>query len=110
MSTPEWGIFDRLDELEKIILEQMEKTDTIEPTLKDTSTTARDARILALNAYAWAFFASAIEALNPRALKDTAIDSLRPAELSPKTREAVEEVLIKICELIEEVKRGETSL
>ena len=34
---PEWSIFDRLDEVEKITLEQMEKTDTIEPTLKNTT-------------------------------------------------------------------------
>ena len=84
----------------------MEKTDTAEPTLKDTSIMARDARILAFNAYALAFLTSAIEAPNPRALKDSAIDSLKPAKLSPKTQEIIEEVLIKACEFIEKAKAG----
>ena len=104
MSTPEWSIFDRLDELENITLKLMEQTDTAEPTLKKTSATARDARILALNAFAWAFFASAIKSPNPTALKDAAIDSLKPAQLSPEILESLEEILIKICDILEKAK------
>ena len=82
----------------------MEQTDTAEPTLKNTLATARDARILSLNALALAFFASAKESPNPRALKDAVIDSLEPAELSPEIREFLEEILIKICDILEEAK------
>ena len=104
MSTPEWALFDRLDELEDITLKLMEKADITEPTLKNTSATARDARILALNALALAFFASAKESPNPRVLKDAVIDSLKPAELSLEIREFLEEILIKICDILEEAK------
>ena len=56
MSEPEWSLFDRLDELESITLQLMEKADTAEPTLKGTSTIAKDARILAIFALSTAFF------------------------------------------------------
>jgi len=104
MSTPEWSIFDRLDELENITLELMEKADTSEPTLKDTSTMARDAIILALFAFGAAFLESATDVQNPRAQKDRYISSLKQVGLSPKMLEVTERVLIQMCELIEEAK------
>ncbi len=106
MSTSEWSIFDRLDELEEITLNIMEKTDSAEPRLKDTLITTRGTWMLAFNAYALAFLAGAVDAPNPRALKDAAIDSFQHPELSPKTQEVIEEVLIKACEFIEKAETG----
>lgn len=54
---PEWSIFDRLDELEDITLKLMEKADTTEPTLRKTSSTTRDAHLLAELAFIIAFSA-----------------------------------------------------
>ena len=56
---PEWGIFDRLSELEDITLKLMEKDDTIEPTLKNIAVIAEDARIIAK----WALTLSAAWAI-----------------------------------------------
>ncbi len=104
MSTPEWSIFDRLDELEDITLKLMEKTDVTEPSLKDTSTMATDAIILALFVLGTAFLESATNVQNPRAQKDHYIDSFKQVGLSPKILEGAEKVLIQMCELIEEAK------
>ena len=45
--TPKFFIFDRIDELENITLELMDKTSSVEPTLKSTSESANDAVKLA---------------------------------------------------------------
>ena len=108
MGTPEWSIFDRLDELEKITLEQMEKADTIEPTLKNTATAAKDARNLALFSLAMSFmsFALAAHLENPRKLKDSYIKGLKHLRLNQKLLEVVDSSLIEMCELLEETKTG----
>jgi len=103
---PEWSIFDRLDEVEKITLEQMEKTDTIEPTLKNTATRAKDASLLAFVALGMGFMASAIDYPNPRELKDHYIHALNRLDLSERALKIVENVLIKLCELIEKGGTG----
>ena len=101
---PEWHLFDRLDELEKIILEQMEKTDTIEPALKNTVTTAKDASTIALFALGTGFMAIAQDFPNPRALKDRYIRSLNGVGLSQRMSKIAENVLIEMCELIEKAR------
>jgi hypothetical protein len=106
MTTHEWSIFDRLDEVEKITLEQMEKTDAIEPTLKNTATRAKDASLLAFFALGMGFMASAIDYPNPRELKDRYIHALKRLGLSERALKITENVLIETCELIE---KGGTS-
>ena len=44
---PEWSLFERLDELENITLELMDKPDDTEPTLSEIQTTLNDAHNLA---------------------------------------------------------------
>ncbi len=104
MSKPEWSIFDRLDELEGITLELMEKAETAEPTLKETTVSARDARILAIFALGTAFAVSAGDVQNPRALKDGYISNLKQVGLSQKMLGVAEKVLIEMCKLIEKAK------
>jgi len=109
MSKPEWHIFDRLDELENITLELMEKADTTEPSLKNTSARAHDASILALFALVTAFGAVASDVQNPRALKDGYIVNLKRAGLSQKMLELAGNVLVQMCKLIEETETGKQS-
>jgi len=52
---PEFFIFDRIDELERISLELMEDTGLTKPTLKQTQLTAKDALILAEMAFILTF-------------------------------------------------------
>ncbi len=106
MDTPEWSIFDRLDEIEDITLKLMEKADITEPTLKDTTTIAREARILAWYGIGMGFLETAQDLPNPRALKDNIIRSLNNLGLSQRTLKTMEEMLIKMCEVIEEAKTG----
>ena len=106
MSTPEWDFFNRIEDLEQVTLELMEKADTSEPTLKKTSTRATDARVLAFFAFVTAFGALAIatDVENPRELKDNYIANLKQSGLSSKMLELVEKLLIETCELIEKAK------
>ena len=61
---------------------------------------------MALSALVEVFEVMAIDAPNPRALKDTYVGHLKLMGLSPKTLKLVEKVLIKVCELIEKDKTG----
>ena len=98
---PEWHLFDRLSELEDITLKLMEKADTTEPTLKETTALARDAFMLAILAFGSSFAADAIKAGNPRALKDRDIATFKKLGVSEETLKDVEEILVHICEELE---------
>ena len=104
MSTPEWSIFDRLEELEDITLKLMEKTETAEPTLKSVSTVAKDASILARYAILFAFTSSvADKSDDPRRLKDTYIEFLKRAGLSEEQLKRLRDRLVTVCEIIKEM-------
>ena len=103
---PEWHFFDRLNELEKIALELMEKTDTTEPSLKNATIRATDASIVALFALGSTFMVTASDVSNPRALKDRYINALEQSGLSQRMLGIAKRFLIKMCELIE---KGGTS-
>ncbi len=106
MTTPEWNIFSRLEELEDITLKIMEKAETTAPTLNDIATTAKDARNLAIFGVAMSFVSFALSAHleNPRKLKDSYIKGLKHLRLNQKLLEVVDSSLIEICELLEETK------
>jgi len=101
MSTPEWSIFARLDELEDITLKLMEKADTTEPTLKDTSTVARDARILAELAFILGFGAYIHYASKPIELKDKLLGAFKKQGLSGEILDSLEKFMTARCEDIE---------
>ena len=101
---PEWSVFDRLDELEKITLEQMEKTDTIEPTLKEVSRLLKDAIILATYALYFNFTITSKDR-DARKLKDGYISILKNTGLSKSSLESVHESLITLCEAIEKKQK-----
>ncbi len=106
MGTPEWSIFDRLDELEDITLKLMEKADTAEPTLKGTSTVARDASILASYAFALGVGHQILKVSNPRATKDKCIQLLKEAGLSEQIVNKLDGWLVKACEAQEKKRRS----
>ena len=83
---PEWGIFDRLDELEKITLELMEKTDTTEPTLKDTAVLAEVAFLLGVGFHI-------VEARDSMLAKNVSMDILKAAGLSEGKLDAMDKLL-----------------
>ena len=101
---PEWSIFDRLDEVEKITLELMEKADTTEPTLKEASILLKDAIILATYALYFHFVITS-KGRDARKLKDGYIGVLKSAGLSKSSLESIHESLIKLCEAIEEKQK-----
>ncbi len=101
MSTPEWSIFDRLEELEDITLKLMENADTTEPNLKNTSVVARDAIILARAGFTLAFVSAAAGVSNPRELKDRCIHLFRGVGLSKRMLDSMEEFMLSVCESAE---------
>lgn len=99
---PEWSIFDRLDELEDITLKLMEKADTTDPTLKETSSIARDARLLAQFAFILGFAAyiggSSDE---PIELKDKLIGILKSQNVSGELFESISNYLVNVTKKFE---------
>ena len=104
ISTPEWSIFDRLDELEDITLKLMEQTEVKEPNLKDTSTAANDANILAKQTLIFAFIHWAATGHSQRETKDRIISILKKTGLSEKMLDSVEGRMTEVCEFVEKRK------
>jgi len=103
MNSPEFFLFDRIDELEKISLELIEKTDTVEPVLKDTATMAKDNLIVATYAYVFAFTALALR--NPRGTrkqKDEMLNRFKRLGMSAKRLETLSEAMTVVCNVVEE--------
>lgn len=99
---PEWSIFDRLDELEDITLKLMEKADTTEPTLRETSSTTRDARLLAELAFTLAFSAYLGDSSDkPIELKDKLIGILESQGLSEKLFEPISNYMVNATKRFE---------
>jgi hypothetical protein len=99
---PEWHLFDRIDELEKITLELMDKTDTTEPTLKETSAQVQDAIMLAEYGVFVGVGPLIVKDPNPRLAKETFIGVLRKAGLSQKILGDLDASLTALCVAIEE--------
>ena len=91
MSTPEWSLFDRLDELEDITLKLMEKAETTEPTLKDTAILAETAFLLGVGL-------EIVNAPNRIEAKDATIAFLKVSGLSKEKLDRMDELVTAICE------------
>lgn len=112
MSTPEEGkkipeffIFDRVDELEKISLELLEKTESVEPELKKTNATAKDGLFIAVFAYTYAFISIVNQYPHlARKLKDNMLGHLKNVGLSAEGIEMVGKVMTVVCDAIEKSK------
>lgn len=99
---PEWNIFDRLDELEDITLQLMEKTDKAEPVLKDIASMLNDALIMGKAGVFFSFVVSArVAGHDYRKGKDIFIETLRSQGLSKERVKDVEDTLVRFCKLIE---------
>ena len=100
---PEWSIFNRIDELEKISLELMEKTETVEPALNDVAARAKDNLIVATYAYGFAFTSLALQ--NPqqaRKRKDDMVNRFKRLGLSAERLKTLSETMTFICDSLEE--------
>ena len=99
---PEWDIFDRLDELEDITLQLMEKTDKAEPALKDIASMLNDALIMGQAGVIFSFVVSArVAGHDYRKGKDLFIETLRSQGLSKERVKDVEDTLVRVCKFIE---------
>ena len=100
--TPEWSIFDRLDELEDITLKLMEKADEAEPVLKDVVSMLKDALIMGHAGIYFTFVAAAgLAGHDYRKGKDLFIGILKSRGLSKERVGEVEHTLTQVCERIE---------
>ena len=98
-SIPEWSIFERLDELETITLNLMDKTEFAEPTLQNIGVTLKDANVMAKYALLLAFGHLAAVG-NPEYaehLRDSFLQHLKSMGLSPASIEWSKEMMTYYC-------------
>ena len=81
----EWSIFDRLDEVENITLDLMDKTDKVIPEMGNVALTSQDALIMARYGL-WAFFnLMCMQGRDPAAGRDIFLRQLKDWGLSKKS-------------------------
>lgn len=103
MSTPEFEIFKRVEELEDIALNLMEKTSNVEPSIKSLDKEHQETRKLVLATLLITYIDYATR--NPtrcRAWKDKIMDMLNHIELDTHIKEIVEQAILIICNSAEE--------
>jgi hypothetical protein len=106
--TPEWNIFDRLDELENITLDLMDKTVATEPTLRNTTNVATEALSLATVALVIAFTSASVS--NPpitRRLRGICVRLLERQSVSKKTVENLASRMATISEIMDRRAGGD---
>jgi hypothetical protein len=92
MSTAEWDIFKRIEDLEQDI-------ETAKPTLKDANT-------VAIFAFGLAFGTMAIQTPKyARKMKDECTKHLKTIGVAPKVFDLLEQLMLKACDLAEEELR-----
>lgn len=101
MSTPQWDIFRRIEDLEDLYLDQAGKVEAVEPTLKDISAQVSDATIMSRYGLLVSFVVGSIDR-DPREGKTVVIDFLKDAGLSDKQLESLNLSLSALCEMIED--------
>ena len=102
---PEWQLFDRIDELEDITLKLWEEADATGPTLKKTSSVARDSLIVARNAILLNFIETVVrlsDSNRARKKKDMWLEILKRAGLSEETLNWLRKTMTRVCEVVEE--------
>ena len=98
---PEWSIFERLDELEDIALNLMDKTDKADPALHELTISSEDAEIMAKYGI-WAMFIMNCKlGADPRAGKTLVIKQLKEWGLSEKSLNWVQEALSGISDFVD---------
>ena len=99
---PEWHLFDRLDDLESITLELMDKVGTTEPTLENVRSIAVDAYLLAIICFNIAFQRIAEEAMPTiRSTINEASSSMIELGISESTVKRLLGIMTDICDRVE---------
>lgn len=108
---PEWSIFDRLDEVEGIALELMDKTDKAEPVANRITLASKDATIMAKYGI-WAMFITACtQGADPQAGKKLIIKQLEEWGLSEQPLQWLQKALASIVDLAEkQAKKREDNM
>ena len=97
---PEWSIFERLDELETITLELMDKKDKTEPKVTRELTQSKDAFLLAQLAYVVTFttFAQAADKNKLVGVKDSILKFATNVGMSEETRKWLDTTMLNTIE------------
>lgn len=98
---PEWSIFERLEEIEDIALELMDKTDKSEPALNELASSSEDAMIMAKYGIWAMFIMSCKSGADPRAGEKLIIKQLKEWGLGEKSLNWVQEALSGISDFVE---------
>jgi len=95
--TPEFLIFDRIDELENISLKLMEETEATKPTLENVQSLANDTLILAELALVLSFINYSKGSKKYRYYKDDFIEHLRKRGLSTEKLDLINKYFTWAC-------------
>lgn len=102
MSTPEFDIFKRIEDLEGITLELMDKTQVTEPTLKSLAASITEINKLSNVMCLWIFMLTVHDDLSiTRRSKDSAIGFLRRHGVEAERVELIEQTLNKFSDWAE---------
>jgi hypothetical protein len=92
MSTAEWDIFARIENLEQDI--------------KAAKPTVKDANIVSMFAFGLAFGAVAVRMPDQaRGIKDSYLGYLKASGLSPKMLDILEQAMLEACDMAEKLRR-----
>ena len=102
---PEWSIFDRLDEVENITLELMDKTGKITPEMSDIALASQDAHIMARYGL-WALFnIMCMEGRDPVVGRELFLQQLKDWGLSEKSLVWIKKALDDIVDYAKKQKK-----
>lgn len=104
-SISEWQLFNRIDELEKITLELMDKTESVEPTLKDTAALARAAFHTGLFGFILGFSAASQNIKDRRKFKDEWVEYMKSQGVDKALVDHLHEWMLYICKQQEKAGR-----
>jgi hypothetical protein len=102
MSTDEWDIFSRIEGLEEITLDLMEKGEAVEPNIKSLTENLREIDSLAMITMIMLYIKVAGDRPNSsRVIKDYLIDLLKEVGVGNTRINYMEKYMLRFCEKIE---------
>ena len=110
MNIPEWVTLGEISDLRTETQKLRHKVEAVETSIKETNTCARDADILAMQAFLMGFYQVAVVSPNVRELKDGFLSTLKEHGLSQGTLTEIDRWTTRTCELVEKQKSNKPDL
>ena len=110
MNIPEWVTLGEISDLRTETQKLRHKVEAVETGITKTDTLARDADILATQAFLMGFYQVAVVSPNVRELKDGFLSTLKEHGLSQGALTEIDRWTTRTCELVEKQKRGKPDL